>query len=126
VAARLIVALLALSWSAACGAAELGSLFHTPQEREQLDRLRRGEPLEAPVASGETPVPARDPVVTGYVRRSDGRNTVWIDGRPLVTRDDPRAIDPKATRKAPSPPAPLPRADKPAPAASVPDTRPRS
>lgn len=25
-----------------------------------------------------------DPTVTGYVRRSDGRNTVWIDGRPVV------------------------------------------
>ncbi len=22
--------------------------------------------------------------MTGYVRRSDGRNTVWIDGRPVV------------------------------------------
>jgi hypothetical protein len=35
---------------------ELGTLFHTPQERERLDRLRRGEPEPAP-AQPPRPVP---------------------------------------------------------------------
>jgi len=92
---RRIAVLLAL---AACTApaAELGTLFTTPEERARLDRLRRGEPDTA-TAGVET---AREPVVTGYVKRSDGRNTVWIDGVPVATRGahapllDPRAVKP--------------------------------
>ena len=88
---------------------ELGTLFFTPQERAALDRLRRGEP--------ETLAPrlARHSV-TGFVRRSDGRNTVWIDGapipingaapeallRPQPKRDTPPATgEPKVERKDP-------------------------
>ena len=77
----------------AAGATELGSLFHSPEERARLDRLRRGD-AEAPVqAEGK----AR---VTGFVRRSDGRNTVWINGQPLPVAD-PRAaplMDPGSVR----------------------------
>jgi hypothetical protein len=63
----------------AIGAAtELGTLFNTPEERARLDRLRRGEPEVA--ARGATPG-ARE--ITGFVKRSDGRATVWIDGIPL-------------------------------------------
>ena len=58
--------------------AELGTLLTTPQERERLDRLRRGEP-EAPSAAGASGGPGR---VTGFVKRSDGRGTLWIDGIP--------------------------------------------
>jgi hypothetical protein len=82
----------------------LGTLFHTPDERARLDRLRRGDAPEpdAPVAQRE----ARTPAVTGYVRRSDGRNTVWVDGTPLTTRTDPRTFDPKTV--APKPPEKVP------------------
>jgi hypothetical protein len=62
----------------AAGSAELGTLFHTPEERARLDRLRRGEPEVAHAAR------SGPPVITGYVKRSDGRATIWIDGRPLV------------------------------------------
>ena len=78
-------ALLALSLgalAAPCAAAfELGTLFTTPEERARLDRLRRGEP-DAPVGAQETRAP--NAAITGYVKRSDGRNTVWIDGAPVV------------------------------------------
>jgi len=76
----LLAAFLALFASAAA-CAGLGTLFTTPAEREQLDRLRRGEAV-AP----ETGVAADAPsaAVTGYVKGSDGRGTVWIDGRPVV------------------------------------------
>ena len=57
---------------------ELGTLFNSPEERARLDRLRRGEPEAA-----RGPVRTSVPAVTGYVKRSDGRNTVWIDGAPV-------------------------------------------
>jgi hypothetical protein len=57
---------------------ELRTLFHTAEERARLDRQRRGESAEA---APSKPAPA---VVGGYVKRSDGRDTVWIDGRPVT------------------------------------------
>ncbi|MGH8657793.1 MAG: hypothetical protein ACREV4_04740 [Gammaproteobacteria bacterium] len=69
--------------------AELGRLFTTLQERAALDKLRREGPK--PVAAPEeikpsvTPEPISDqppqPItVNGFVKRSDGANTVWING----------------------------------------------
>ena len=63
----------------AAGAADLGTLFHTPEERARLDRLRRGEAVGLP-GSAE---PERPRELTGFVKRSDGRHTVWIDGSPV-------------------------------------------
>ena len=74
---RLLAALLVLASGAAAAAVDLGTLFTTPEERARLDRLRRGEPV---IESRGTP---GQRAVTGYVKRSDGRSTVWIDGVPL-------------------------------------------
>jgi hypothetical protein len=84
--------------AAACtaAAAPLDTLFHTPQEREQLDRIRRGEPIAtAPVP--QAPVRRRE--ITGYVKRSDGRATAFIDGVPVPV-DSPRSplLEPDAVR----------------------------
>ncbi|MEO7744001.1 MAG: hypothetical protein ABIR98_13775 [Usitatibacter sp.] len=89
----LVAALLAAS-AGAFAAEDLGRLFHTPEERARLDKLRRGEPSETVGAV------AAKPEVTGYVRRSDGRNTVWINGVP-ITVVGPRGdilLDPRAVR----------------------------
>ena len=77
--------LLALCASACAGAAQppLGTLFHTPEERDRLDRLRRGEPEAAAAAA---PAPGGGSSITGFVKRSDGRHTVWIDGQPVTVR----------------------------------------
>lgn len=100
-AERLLLALaLALACAlapspAAAADAELGTLFHTPEERERLDRLRRGEP---PVERSTTARGANE--VTGFVKRSDGRATVWIDGIPMQL-SSPRAgalLEPKVVR----------------------------
>ena len=82
-------------------AMELGTLLTTPQERERLDRLRRGEP-EAPGGAGR----ASRGEVTGFVKRSDGRGTVWIDGSPLAvdTRRAGKLLDPDAVRGSDVPP----------------------
>jgi hypothetical protein len=94
VASRAAIALV-LALSAPAAAIELGTLFHTPEERARLDRLRRGEPLgTAQPAHAGAP-----PALTGYVQRSDGRTTVWIDGIP-VNVAAPRAprLEPKSVR----------------------------
>lgn len=62
----------------------IGRLFTTPAERHQLD-VQRGllgapPPAPAPVAEPVAAPPAPEPVtLNGFVRRSDGRNTVWVN-----------------------------------------------
>ncbi len=74
---RLFLALAIACAAADAGAIELGTLFNSPEERARLDRLRRGEPADRGAARGG---PSQ---VTGFVKRSDGRSTVWIDGVPM-------------------------------------------
>ena len=83
--------------AAAAPAADLGTLFTSPDERARLDRLRRGEPVHT--AAG----PTGQPAVTGYVKRSDGKSTVWIDGVPLQVATPKAApnLDPGAVRSVP-------------------------
>jgi hypothetical protein len=80
-----------LASSVPAGAADLGRLFLGAGEREALDRARyessiaaprepappRPEPLEMPQ---EPAVPAQAITVDGYVQRSGGPPTVWING----------------------------------------------
>lgn len=94
-AERRALALLLTLAAGFAGAAELGTLFNSPQERARLDRLRRGEP---PVSAATAPGGPRE--VTGFVQRSDGRGTVWIDGVPVPVAS-PRAaplFDPRNVR----------------------------
>lgn len=73
-----------------------GTLFFSPEERARLDRLRRGESEPASAA----PAPGVGSAMTGFVKRSDGRHTVWIDGRPVNVRGPEAAsvLDPSAVR----------------------------
>lgn len=117
---RRALAIVLLAAAGPLPAAELGTLFHTPEERARLDRLRRGEPPESVAGPAREP---RTPAVTGYVRRSDGRNTVWVDGTPVATRNDPRTFDPKAVLPRPAPkkePPPQGGASTPAPGIAKP------
>lgn len=86
-AERLVAALLLFASTGVVAAVDLGTLFTTPDERARLDRLRRGEPiLESRGSTGQR-------AVTGYVKRSDGRSTVWIDGVPLQVATPKAAAD---------------------------------
>ena len=78
-----LAALLAALAPAPAPAVEIGRLFLSAAERDRLDRLRRGEPVTASTAA----IPAANPAITGFVKRSDGRHTIWIDGRPMETSD---------------------------------------
>jgi hypothetical protein len=96
-AARRLAAALALAIAAPCAwPEELGTLFHTPEERARLDRLRRGEPESPALASARSGAPQ----ITGFVKRSDGRHTVWIDGRPVEvgSAEAARRLDAKSVR----------------------------
>lgn len=93
---RTRLALLLFAFTSSVVGADLGTLFHTPQEREKLDRLRRGV-TEIPTAEA---VVVPDPAITGYVKRSDGKSTVFLDKRPYPARDakvqgmlEPRIIE---------------------------------
>lgn len=60
-----------------------GTLFFSREQRDRLDRARkRGEVVdEGGAILLETP-----PVIGGYLRRSDGKITVWVDGKPYADR----------------------------------------
>ncbi|HET9651617.1 MAG TPA: hypothetical protein VFP36_05475 [Usitatibacter sp.] len=101
-------ALVALA-SLGAAAQQLGTLFQTPEERARLDRLRRGEPLQSAAAgtTGAAAAPEHRPAITGYVQRSDGRNTVWIDGRPVLVASPNarRVLEPRLVQPGSEPPA---------------------
>jgi len=99
VARRALQLAIVLCLAGAANAAELalGTLFHSADERAKLDRMRRGETEPAAAAA---PAPGQSSAVTGFVKRSDGRNTVWIDGTPVSVRGSQGAevFDPRAVR----------------------------
>ena len=75
---RTAVLLLCLAFCPALAAQEMGRLFFTPEQREALDARRRArvpdKPAAAPVAASPTTR------LDGYVTRSDGKHTVWVNG----------------------------------------------
>jgi hypothetical protein len=74
----LCAAFLALLLHASVSAAqELGRLFFTPEQREALDARRRARVPDKPAAAVvATPTLRLD----GFVKRSSGRSTVWVNG----------------------------------------------
>ena len=90
-----IAMVLCLAGAANAAELPLGTLFHSADERAKLDRMRRGETEPA-----APPAPGQSSAVTGFVKRSDGRNTVWIDGTPVSVRGSQGAevFDPRAVR----------------------------
>ena len=79
----------------AASPAELRTLFHSAAERDKLDRARRGETV---VEEAQEIQKRGPPKVTGIVRRSDGRDTVWLDGRPVTGAEAKRLADPAKSR----------------------------
>lgn len=82
--------------------AELGRLFFTPQERSAMDHRRYAPGPEAKVEAAPAlapgPVkPSAPNVVTleGYVSRSDGHSTTWVNG---VPRNDHLQLNPNGVR----------------------------
>ena len=98
----LLIFLCLSPWGGQVRAADsLGRLFLVPEQRAQLEivraqRDRRIAPVieDAPVVAAP-PRPSVPPVVTysGIVNRSDGRSTVWINGKPVNERERVKGAD---------------------------------
>ncbi len=62
-----------------------GTLFQTPAERARLDRLRSGVVVQSTTTVApptfSPPVAVTEPVINGFVKRSDGNSTLWVDGK---------------------------------------------
>ena len=73
-----IAIVLTIAAPAAATAEELGRLFLTPQQRQDLDRRRATNRAEE-----EAPQIREGPLtLEGHVQRSGGRTTTWINGVP--------------------------------------------
>lgn len=77
--AALAIAIVLLAQPAQA-AETIGRIFYTPEQRDQLDMLRRQKAVSVQVK--DEPVPE---IVTfnGIVRRNDGKATVWLNNQPL-------------------------------------------
>jgi hypothetical protein len=60
-----------------------GTLFFDQKQRDQMDRTRKHGGIMVDHSSGE-PAPS---VLNGFVKRSDGTSTVWVDGAYKVMND---------------------------------------
>jgi hypothetical protein len=61
-------------------AQELGRLFFTPEQREALDSRRKARVPDKPAAAMVVSPTTR---VDGFVKRSAGPSTVWVNGEAL-------------------------------------------
>ena len=59
---------------------EVGRLFFTPEQRTALDARRKARVPDKPAA---VVVSSPTTKLDGYVKRSGGTSTVWINGEPL-------------------------------------------
>jgi len=62
----------------------LGRLFFTPQQRQDLDRRRQANAQETATSAGSLVT------VNGQVSRSSGKTTTWINGVPQANARKPR------------------------------------
>jgi hypothetical protein len=84
-----------ISFAQSTSAETLGRLFTTPAERARLEQLRHVPPVEEkqaekeqePTALPTEPVEIPNITVQGYVTRSDGSNTAWVNGQNSLDGD---------------------------------------
>lgn len=68
----------------------LGRLFLTPEQRGALDARRKARLPDKPAPVVMEPSTTR---LDGYVKRSDGKSTIWVNGESL--REGPQADAPR-------------------------------
>jgi hypothetical protein len=85
--AAALIAWCLVGTAAPAAAQELGRLFFTPQQRQELDRRREANIQESGTATVESTM-----TINGHVSRSSGRTTTWINGVPQY--DSVRTRDP--------------------------------
>jgi len=77
---RVLILLAFLASASAASAQELGRLFFTEEQRAALDARRKARMPDRPAAPAVASPTTR---VDGYVRRSGGPSTVWVNGESL-------------------------------------------
>ena len=92
---HLLLALASLLAAPTAGAQELGRLFFTPEQRAALDARRRARVPDKPSAPTVVSPTTR---LDGYVKRTDGPSTVWVNGEGLL-ETSPEAPRIGATRR---------------------------
>jgi hypothetical protein len=73
-----VLAVLAMRGLPAAAQEPLGRLFFTPEQREALDARRKARVPDKPAAAAAVAAPTLR--LDGFVKRSDGRSTVWVNG----------------------------------------------
>lgn len=96
IAARALLLLALLSVANTASAAELGRMFFTPAQRATLDNARK-QNIRAEIGNDNEQQPTALPVpqnvsVNGVIRRSDGKNTIWLNNR-IVNEQQPGGIN---------------------------------
>ena len=93
--AQLVALIVLMGGAGTAAGAELGRMFFTPAQRATLDNFRKLNVQNAAVSDDgidkdlapPAPAPGRELVsVDGLVRRSDGKNTVWLNNRAISGR----------------------------------------
>jgi len=78
---RILPVILLLAALPAANAADLaGRLFFTPDQRAQLDQLRKQKAIASQVR--DEPLP-ETVTYNGIIRRSDGKTTIWMNNQQL-------------------------------------------
>jgi hypothetical protein len=76
-----VLFVLLLAFAGTCGAQEIGRLFFTAEQRSALDARRKARVPDKPAAVPQAASPTTR--LDGFVRRSQGRSTVWVNGESL-------------------------------------------
>jgi hypothetical protein len=79
-AAALLIGANLVAMAPACEAQELGRLFFTPEQRSALDARRKARMPDRPAAAVVASPTMR---LDGYVKRSGGKSTVWVNREAL-------------------------------------------
>ncbi len=79
---RRVALLIALLVPLAAAAQELGRLFFTPEQRAALDARRKARVPDKPAAAPVVASPTTR--LDGYVKRSGGPSTVWVNGESVT------------------------------------------
>src|SRR6478735_5420725 len=96
IAARSLALWGLLAIANAASAAELGRMFFTPAQRATLDNARK-QNIRVEIGNESEQQPAAAPVpqnvsVNGIIRRSDGKNTIWLNNR-VVNEQNPSGMN---------------------------------
>ena len=79
-----LAVIVAGSLGAPAAAQEIGRLFHSVEQRSALDGFRKSKSLQPNAPRAEPAAPSPPARIDGYVVRSDGTSTVWVDGRSIA------------------------------------------